>query len=146
MERTRKCEQASVHGQSLQQVELRFKRWRENRRRGEHIPPALWAAAVGLAKGHGLDRVAHQLRVDHDGLKKRLERSAGVAEHAHAARRSTALAPRFVELFSPAVPAVTGLRECVVEMENARGSKMRVALNGNGLAGLAGLCNAFWGG
>ena len=146
MERTRKCEQASVHGQSLQQVELRFKRWRENRRRGEHIPPALWAAAVGLAKGHGLDRVAHQLRVDHDGLKKRLERSAGVAEHAHAARRSTALAPRFVELFGAAAPAVTGLRECVVEMENARGSKMRVALNGNGLAGLAGLCNAFWGG
>lgn len=146
MERTRKCEQASVYGRSLQQVELRFKRWRENRRRGEHIPPALWAAAVGLAKGHGVDRVAQQLRVDHDALKKRLEGSAGVAEHAHVVRRSTALAPRFVELFSAAAPAVAGLGECVVEMENARGSKMRVALNGNGLAGLAGLCNAFWGG
>jgi hypothetical protein len=32
----------------------------------------------------------------------------------------------------------------VVEMNNARGVKLRVELNGKGLAGLAGLCSAFW--
>jgi hypothetical protein len=37
-----------------------------------------------------------------------------------------------------------GPRECVVEVENARGAKMRVELNGAGLAGLAGLCSVFW--
>jgi hypothetical protein len=36
------------------------------------------------------------------------------------------------------------MRECVVELENARGATMRVELNGAGLAGLAGLCSAFW--
>ena len=49
MEETRKSEQASGRGESLEHVELRFKRWRESRQRGEHIPPALWAAAVAVA-------------------------------------------------------------------------------------------------
>ena len=85
----------------------RFKRWRESRQRGEHIPPALWAAAVAVAKEHGLHRIAHELRVDYDGLKRRLERAGGAAS-------SGMLDTRFVEL------------------------------SGNGLAGLAGLCGAFW--
>jgi hypothetical protein len=32
----------------------------------------------------------------------------------------------------------------VVELENARGAKMRVQLDGPGVAALAGLCSAFW--
>jgi hypothetical protein len=33
----------------------------------------------------------------------------------------------------------------VVELDNARGAKMRVELDGNGLAaGLSVLCSAFW--
>ena len=107
MEETRKSEQASGRGESLEHVELRFKRWRESRQRGEHIPPALWAAAVAVAKEHGLHRIAHELRVDYDGLKRRLERVGGAAS-------SGMLDTRFVEL------------------------------SGNGLAGLDGLCGAFW--
>jgi hypothetical protein len=34
--------------------------------------------------------------------------------------------------------------ECVVELDNARGAKMRVELGGNALAGLSVLCSAFW--
>ena len=137
MEETRKSEQASVHGEGLEQVEQRFRRWRESRKRGEHIPAALWAAAVGLAKEHGLLRIAHALRVDDDRLKKRVEHAGGSAP---AGKVDT----RFVELFAAPVSITAGLRECVVELENARGAKMRVELNGHGVAGLAGLCNAFW--
>jgi hypothetical protein len=32
----------------------------------------------------------------------------------------------------------------VVELDNARGAKMRVELDGQGLAGLSVLCSAFW--
>ena len=137
MDESAKVEQARGRGESLEQVAQRFKRWRETRVRGEHIPPALWSAAVGMAKEHGLYRIGHELRVDHDGLKKHLERAGGVA-------RSGKVDSRFVELFAAPAPTAAGMRECVVELENARGAKMRVELNGNGLAGLAGLCAAFW--
>ena len=79
MDESAKVEQARVRGESLEQIAQRFRRWRESRKRGEHIPPALWLAAVGMAKEHGLYRIAHELRIDHDGLKKRLERVGGVA-------------------------------------------------------------------
>lgn len=138
MDETVKVEPAR-HGESLEQVGKRFKRWRDARARGEHIPPLLWAAAVGIAREHGLHRVVHELRVNHDGLKRRLERAGG-------ATQSGKVGTRFVELtVSPALqPAAQSLCECAVELENARGAKMRVELNGNGLAGLAGLCSTFW--
>src|SRR6186713_1102400 len=41
-------------------------------------------------------------------------------------------------------PAAASQPECVVELANARGAKMRVELSGNGLAGLSSLCSAFW--
>ena len=34
---------------------------------------------------------------------------------------------------------------CVVELTNARGARMRVELNGQGLEGLRALCSAFLG-
>ena len=132
-----KVDRATGRGESLEQVAERFKRWRGTRVRGEHIPPDLWAAAVGMAREHGLHRIAHELRVDHDGLKRRLERASSAA-------RDGKLDTQFVELFAVPVATSTGMRECVVELENARGAKMRVELGGKGLAGLAGLCSAFW--
>ena len=134
---TRKAELASGHGEGLEQVKRRFAHWREGRRRGEHIPAVLWAAAVEVVKEHGLPHVAHELRVDCEGLKRRVVLAGG-------ATQGGMLEAQFVELFAPAAPAAAGLRECMVELENARGAKMRVELNGKGLAGLAGLCSAFW--
>ena len=136
MDKRVKVEQVR-HGESLEQVGKRFKRWREARGRGQHIPAVLWAAAVDMVRQHGLHCVAHELRVDYDRLKKRLERAGGAAQ---AGKVDT----QFVELLVSPVPVGAGLCECAVELENVRGAKMRVELNGNGLAGLAGLCSAFW--
>ncbi|MGA8580024.1 MAG: hypothetical protein WB579_15165 [Bryobacteraceae bacterium] len=137
MDATAKVEQSREYGEGLEQIAQRFKRWREGRARGEHIPEVLWAAAVGMAREHGLHRVACELHVDQNRLKKRLERAGGVA-------RAGEVSPQFVELMVSPAPRAQSLRECVVELENARGAKMRVELNGNGLAGLAGLCSSFW--
>lgn len=131
-----KAEQAR-HGENLEQVVERFRHWRKTRVRGKHIPAHLWAAAVGMARQHGLHRVAHELRVDHDRLKKRLADAGGEAQVGK-------VATGFVELLVAQEPAAARLCECAVELENARGAKMRVELNGNGLAGLAGLCSTFW--
>lgn len=130
---------AQALAQDVDQLKLRFKRWRESRKLGEHIPAILWSAAVELAGKSDPLRVAHELRIDFDGLKRRLDRAAGGAA-------SGRLDPQFVELLAAAPRSASiGQRECVVEMHNARGAKMRVQLSGNGLAGLAGLCNAFLG-
>ena len=46
----------------------------------------------------------------------------------------------------PQSGAATGMpaHECVFELENASGAKMRVQLNGAGLASLGALCSTFW--
>jgi hypothetical protein len=132
-----KVEQARGQGKSLEQIAQQFKRWRETRVRGEHIPAVLWAAAVSMARQHGLHRVACVLRVDQEGLQRRLEHASGAAP-------ADKIDTRFVELLVAPASALASRCECSVELENARGAKLRVELNGNGLAGLAGLCNAFW--
>lgn len=123
------------HGESLEQVKQRFLLWREGRKRGEHISNALWAAAVGLVDQHGLQRTAQALRVDYEQLRKRVAPNAGPTRAAEAA-------PQFVELFAQPVLSSAPVAQCIVEMQNARGGKMRVEL-GN-IDGLAGLANAFW--
>ena len=134
---TAKVEQAREQGRSLEQVGQQFKRWRAARSRGQHIPAALWAAAVNMAGQYGLPRVAGVLRVDQDRLQQRLDR---VSDAALAATVDT----RFVELLVKPASTAASRCECSIELENARGAKMRVELNGNGLAGLAGLCSGFW--
>ena len=118
--------------ESCEQVDERFKRWRSTRTRGTPIPQVLWASAVGLARAQGLNRTARALRLDYYDLKKRLECADGPRQ----------AQPTFVELFTP---RAGGSGECLVELENARGAKMRIQLKGGDLAGsLASLSSNFW--
>ena len=62
--------------------------------RGSHphrtrLPETLWQAAVELARQHGVYSVAHPLRLDYTGLKKRLEGVQG--------SQKKAAKPAFVE-------------------------------------------------
>ena len=142
MEETVEIEQSSVAGDDLEGIKQRLQYWRSRRKLGEHIPAPLWAAAVDAARGHGVYRVAIELHLDYAGLKRRVEGPGVTAQRGQ-------VASQFVELLAtavtPATPTSSGRHECVVEMENARGAKMRVQLDGPGVAALAGLCSAFWG-
>jgi hypothetical protein len=82
--------------------------------RRSRLPESLWSAAVELARQHGVYAVAHALRLDYMGLKKRL----GVTSNG---RRNTTK-PAFVELMTP--PTV--LPECVMEFESPAGAKLRI--------------------
>ncbi len=136
MNKVAKVEQTTGQGESLEQVEQRFARWRESRTQGQRIPGALWAAAAGVARQHGVHRTARELRLDYNGLKKRMG-------HVGAATRGPNIGTEFVELLGAVAPGVA-VCECAVEMENVRGARMRVQLNAGGLAALPGLCSAFW--
>ena len=140
MEATSKAVQARVLGDGLSQLKRQFDQWRAGRKVGERIPLALWAGAVAAAVEHGSYRVSAELHLDYAVLKRRAALAGGKVP-------ATELAPRFVELFAPVGPtrpAVASQPECVVELENARGAKMRVEFSGNGLSGLSSLCGAFW--
>ena len=123
------------HGGSLEQIKARFALWRKGRRRGERISSALWALAVGLVAQHGLEQTAQALRVDGEQLKKRVAKNAGLT-------RAASADPKFIELFAPSVLNATPAFQCIVEMQNVRGGKMRVELSH--VDGLAGLASAFW--
>ena len=90
-----------------------------------------------MAKQHGVHPVARELRLDYNGLKNRVG-PVGPA------RRPAKIDARFVELFAAPTSKAPPVCECAVELENARGAKMRVQFNGHGLAGLERLCSSFW--
>jgi hypothetical protein len=81
------------------------------------LPEALWQAAVELARQHGLHAVAHPLRLDYMGLKRRLAGGAEVREKKKLASLG------FVELIATHPAAVA---ECVIEFESRGGGKMRI--------------------
>ena len=132
-----------VEAKPLQRLQRRFEQWRRTKKGWARIPSGLWSAAVDSGARYGVYRTARSLGLDYSQLK----RSIGSKPQSVKAAAKTTVAvksARFVELQAP--PAVLGVGECVVEMENARGGKLRVQLKGGDLAGLAALTSGFWGG
>ncbi len=117
----------------LEKTLRRIARWRETRPyRGAAMPAALWAAAVALARQHGLYPTARALRLDYGSLKKRL----GTADAGHVA------SPAFIEL--PPAVRPSGLGPCVIDLEAPRGGRMRIEVTGVTMADLVTLTRAAW--
>jgi hypothetical protein len=91
----------------------------------------LWRAAVKVAAEHGLNRTAQALELDYYSLKKRREQVAA----------SRPVRPMFVELPPAPMPIVS---ECVIELEDAAGSRLRVQLKGQDAPDLLALSRSFW--
>ena len=97
------------------QLQRQLDQFRSAQPQRTKLPESLWQAAVELARQYGVYSVAHALRLNYMGLKKRL---GGTPMLRHKATK-----PAFVELIAP---QTTPLEECVIEFESARGSKMRI--------------------
>lgn len=108
----------------LSRVRDQFASWRLTRRPKARIPDRLWEKAAELVPTHGLHHVARTLQVDYYSLKKRIPVADGAIEPPR---------PDFVELPG----AVSALRECVIEYEDAAGVSMRVSLKGYAAAEVA---------
>ena len=121
----------------LEEVRRRFERWRGAHRARSRIPDSLWASAVKIACKYGLHRTARALRVDYYSLKKRVVENSVTAS---GMTESGAMAT-FVEL---ARPSQAGSGECILELEDAGGAKMRVHLKGFEAPDLAALSRTFW--
>ena len=128
----------------LGSLRRRFEQWRRTRKAPARIPESLWAAAVKMARTYGLFRTARALPVDYYGLKKRVEQYSHVAR----VRRGSGSTVTFVELPQPAndsfATAPVGACDCMLELEDAAGAKMRVHLKAAVPPDLAVLCRSFW--
>ena len=128
----------------LARAASRLAAWRRTHVPHSRIPKVLWTAAVKLAADFGISRTATALRLNYYDLKKHVESQAPSQRAASAAKHATA----FVELPSalpvewrPALPVAP---ECVIELENPAGSKMRIHLKGHHGPDLVALSRGFW--
>jgi hypothetical protein len=112
-------------------AQRKMERWRQRHRLRARLPEELWREAAELACVHGINRTARALRLDYYSLKKRVDPAAGSGEHA----------PEFVEILPGPMPAPRP--QCMIEVEDASGAKMRIRLQGGDLPDLAALARVF---
>ena len=118
----------------LSQLRDRFELWRRQHPGRHHLPQDLWAAAANLAQQYGVSRTARTLRLSYYSLKEHRPESTPRKEK----RPRSA---RFVELL-PWNP--TRMPACSVELENARGAKIKIHLHGAAVGELSQLTRLFW--
>lgn len=105
----------------LESTRRRFERWREAHAGRPRIPESLWSLATRAAREFGVHRTCRALRLDYVALKRHVEADGVRAE----SRQETPLG--FLEWF-PGAPGCGA--ECVVELEDPSGARMRIALKG----------------
>ena len=120
--------------QTLSQVKEQFKTWRKTRKSPRPIPAELWAAAAGLTAKHSISQISKELALDYTSLKNRV----AVKKKTNAAKMSPA---DFIEVNLETPAAVA---ECIVEMQDIAGAKMRMHFRGKTDFDLLQLAKAFW--
>ena len=119
---------------SLIEVKEQFKIWRRTRKSPRPIPAQLWAAAVSLTAKHSISQISKELVLDYSTLKKR----AAIKNTDSPASMNP---PGFIEVNLEPPAAVS---ECIVEMQDILGSKMRMHFRGKTDFDLLELAKAFW--
>ena len=78
----------------LHRLTQRLKAWRSKRKPGQRIPEALWKAAGGLARLHGVNPTARALQLSYYDLQRRMTTRLDPM-------KSRTTVPTFVELPAP---------------------------------------------
>ncbi len=119
---------------SLSEVKEQFKIWRRTRKSPRPIPEKLWQAAVSLTATHSISQISKELVLDYNALKRRVT----TRKKNTAAKMSPA---GFIELNLEPPAAVS---ECIVEMQDNLGEKMRMHIRGKTEFDPIQLAQAFW--
>lgn len=119
---------------TLSEVKEQFKKWRRTRQSPRPMPEELWQASVGLCAHHSISQISRELIIDYSTLKKRVsnKKKNTVTKVSH---------PDFIELdFGTA----TTLPECMIEMEDSLGAKMRIHFKNKTDLDLLEFVKVFW--
>ena len=125
---------AVSESKQVARAQKQFEAWRRKRTKGSRIPEDLWESAVLAAREAGVNQTSRVLKLDYYDLKNRVVASAG--------GRSLEARSGFYEFDSSAAMFLT---EWAVEMENGRGSRIRIGARGPSGPDVIGLCRAFLG-
>ena len=110
----------SAANKDIEEVHHRLESWRKTKKnQREQIPAYLWQEAAGLARKYSVNSVSSALRLSYMDLK----------EHAYGhtkPRTKKSKTPSFVEIGPMAPPS----GETTLEMENSKGSKIRISFKG----------------
>lgn len=108
---------------ALQKAQRLFANWRESKTGRPRIPNNLWQAATDLyyTQGMTINTIARGLRLNYTTLKEKVFDMRPAALDSHAGEEST----MFIEVGPP--PECS---DCVIEMENQTGVKMRICFRG----------------
>ncbi|HEX9640405.1 MAG TPA: hypothetical protein VGB13_03745 [Candidatus Krumholzibacteria bacterium] len=126
----------------LSEVRRQFERWRKNRPRGTRIPEDLWRAAAEAGCEAGVSKTAQVLHLDFYELRERTNsvlRKRGTAWQTRPVQEALPEGG-FFELALGAPPN----SECVLEMEDPRGARLRMELKGATPAHLETLARTIW--
>jgi len=108
---------------AVQKAQMLFMDWRKTKAVRDRIPDGLWQAAADLYHilGVSINRIARALRLNYSTLKSKIldKRAAAIEPPADDA------SDMFIEL-APG-PVCT---DCIIEMENQTGVKMRMRFTG----------------
>ncbi len=120
---------------AIEDVKDQFENWRQTRENRGRIPDRLWEAAVSLCQTHSISQVSKTLRLNHTDLKLRVQACRSNCQPC------VVTSPSFIDL------GVTGpitAAECIIEMENTNGAKMKMHFKGQAGLDLLALGKAFW--
>ena len=131
---------------AFSRAQQKIERWRRRHRPRARIADVLWREAAELASAYGINRTAKALRRDYYSLKRRVAAAAataaaGCGEVACIAAGSGASAPQFVEVLGG--PMGAGRGECLIEVQDAGGVKMRIRLGAGERPDLLALARVF---
>ena len=119
---------------TLSEVKDQFKNWRRTRKNPRPIPEKLLEVAVSLTANYTVKQISEELIIDYGDLKRACTQRKKI--------RKKVTPPTFIEL-DFGQPAVA--LECIVEMEDMLGAKMRMHFRGKPDIDLLELAKAFWG-
>jgi len=120
---------------TLDEIREQFGTWRKTREKRTPIPDTLWEAAVSLSTRYSPYQISKALRLNYNDLKCRIQAPPSSLQS------SPVIDPAFIELglTAPMLPA-----ECIVEMEDQNGAKMRMCFKGEAGLDLLELGKVFW--
>jgi len=121
----------------LEQVQERFRSWREKRKKGTRIPAELWQAAESLFPRYSVYQISQSLRLDYAGLRNRIESSKP------SSRSLKAGDYRFMEVRLS--EAYGNISECRLRAEEPGGRKVELELKGIGVGQLLQVLAEVWG-
>ena len=124
---------------ALEEVKQQFKIWRKTKTAGrERIPASLWQAAAEVFEigDHSLHRISKTLHLNQTALKQYVQQ-----QFPGAIKVKPEETPSFIALELNSSLCVS---ECVIEMEDTTGAKMRMCLRGKTDPNILDICKSFW--